>query len=232
MAEIRVKETGTIKLFESDNTSSVTIASPASLGADRTVTLPDADVTLASGTMNDATNLSGTVPIANGGTASTSTTYCDLTSNVTGNLPVANLNSGTSASSSTFWRGDGTWVAPSAGLSSKIVSGVRTDAEGTGAEAITGAGFTPTAMLVLANVANLFAGTGFADSSADEACWGVRNQETDFTRYDLTKVIRFTSGTSGRWEAALTSLDADGCTLQFTETDSGEDCNYAILFLK
>ena len=52
MAEIRVKETGTIKLFESDNTSSVTIASPASLGADRTVTLPDGDVTLVAGTMS------------------------------------------------------------------------------------------------------------------------------------------------------------------------------------
>jgi hypothetical protein len=51
MAEIRVKETGTIKLFENDNTSSVTIASPASLGADRTITLPDASVTLVSGTM-------------------------------------------------------------------------------------------------------------------------------------------------------------------------------------
>ena len=52
MAELRVKSTGTLKLFENDNTSSVTIASPASLGGDRTVTLPDADVTLASGTMS------------------------------------------------------------------------------------------------------------------------------------------------------------------------------------
>ena len=51
MAELRVKGTGTLKLFENDNTSSVTIASPASLGADRTVTLPDGDVTLATGTM-------------------------------------------------------------------------------------------------------------------------------------------------------------------------------------
>ena len=38
MAELRVKGTGTIKLFENDNTSSVTIASPASLSADKTIT--------------------------------------------------------------------------------------------------------------------------------------------------------------------------------------------------
>ena len=52
MSELRVKSTGTIKLFENDNTSSVTIASPASLGADRTITLPDGDVTLVAGTMS------------------------------------------------------------------------------------------------------------------------------------------------------------------------------------
>jgi len=72
MSEIRVKSTGTIKLFESDNTSHVTIASPASLSANRTITIPDADVTLGAGTTinNNADNRvitgSGTANTLNG----------------------------------------------------------------------------------------------------------------------------------------------------------------------
>jgi hypothetical protein len=38
--------------------------------------------------------VTGTLPIANGGTGSTSTTYVDLTTNVTGTLPVANGGTG------------------------------------------------------------------------------------------------------------------------------------------
>jgi len=62
MAELRVKGTGTLKLFENDNTSSVTIASPASLGADRTVTVPDADVTLLTGWSTDSGTNDSLVP--------------------------------------------------------------------------------------------------------------------------------------------------------------------------
>ena len=42
------------------------------------------------------TNVSGTLPIANGGTGTTSTTFVDLTANVSGILPIANGGTGTS----------------------------------------------------------------------------------------------------------------------------------------
>ena len=104
MAEIRLKSTGTIKLFENDNTSNVTIASPASLGADRTITLPDASVTLASGTML-ATDGSGA-----------SLTALNASELGSGTVPTARLGSGT-ASSTTILYGDQTYkTEPAAGL--------------------------------------------------------------------------------------------------------------------
>jgi len=64
------------------------------------------------------TGVTGTLPIANGGTGSTSTTYCSLTTNVTGTLPVANGGTGaTSLTANYVLLGNGTSavqaVAPS-----------------------------------------------------------------------------------------------------------------------
>jgi hypothetical protein len=49
--------------------------------------------------VNLATNVTGTLPVANGGTGSTSTTFVNLATNVTGTLPVANGGSGASTAS-------------------------------------------------------------------------------------------------------------------------------------
>jgi len=48
--------------------------------------------------VNLASNVTGTLPIANGGTGSTSTTFVNLASNVTGTLPVANGGTGSTTS--------------------------------------------------------------------------------------------------------------------------------------
>jgi hypothetical protein len=47
-----------------------------------------------SGQVSLTTGVSGTLPIANGGTGSTSTTFVNLASNVTGTLPIANGGTG------------------------------------------------------------------------------------------------------------------------------------------
>lgn len=76
--------------------------------------------------VNLATNVTGTLPIANGGTGSTSTTFVNLTTNVTGTLPVANGGTGITS----FGTGVATWLGTpsSANLASAV-----TDETGTGA---------------------------------------------------------------------------------------------------
>jgi hypothetical protein len=90
--------------------------------------------------VNLASNVTGTLPIANGGTGSTSTTFVNLASNVTGTLPIA--NGGTGSTSTTF-----------VSLTTNVTGTLPVGNGGTGATTLAGANIPVT------NVANTFSAT-------------------------------------------------------------------------
>jgi len=79
-----------------------TVTSVATTGTVNGITLTGGTITTTGtltlgGTLANVSltsQITGTLPIANGGTNSTSTTYCSLTANVSGTLPVANGGTG------------------------------------------------------------------------------------------------------------------------------------------
>ena len=91
------------------------------VGRATTDTLTNKTISGASNTVTDiplTTGVTGTLPIANGGTGTTSTTFANLTTNVTGTLPVGNGGTGTTTlTANNVILGNGTsaplFVAPS-----------------------------------------------------------------------------------------------------------------------
>ena len=118
------------------------------------------------------------------------------------------------------------------GLKSKIKIGQRTGATGSGTETVTGVGFAPLAMLIWANF----------DSATDDASWGFgdsgNSSESLYAGQATTTfndspdfLIVLDAGTVHYWTASLTSLDSDGCTMEFVENGTAADMSYFILFL-
>ena len=160
------------------------------------------------------TGVTGTLPIANGGTGSTSTTYCSLTTNVTGTLPVANGGTGTaSLTANNVILGNGTSavqvVAPSTAgnvltsngttwQSTAPAAGVSLSADNTWTGTQTFNGTSSKLAVVLANAAettNIVAGSNNANSTAyfntGSVSYYTSNNSSLFTQ-NLT----FSSGTT------------------------------------
>jgi hypothetical protein len=97
--------TGSVVIRGSGPTTGVTVAS----GFKVLVAWNGSDfVKVASSVVNLASEVTGTLPIANGGTGTTSTTFANLATNVTGILPVA--NGGTATATPALVQGTGVTI--------------------------------------------------------------------------------------------------------------------------
>jgi hypothetical protein len=134
-------------------------------------------------TINLATQVTGTLPIANGGTGTTSTTFANLATNVTGTLPVG--NGGTGATTLTgVLKGNGTGAFTAATAGTDFVAPATAT---TFTATQTFSGSTSTLAEVLTNAAEV------ATVSATAA--------TGTIAYDITtqSVLYYTSNASANW---------------------------------
>jgi len=90
---------------------------------------------------NLQSNVTGTLPIANGGTGSTSTTYCNLQSNVSGVLPNANTTAASANGASTIVARDASGNFTAAVISATTVNATTFNGSGAGITALNTTGY-------------------------------------------------------------------------------------------
>jgi hypothetical protein len=120
-------------------------------------------------------------------------------------------------------------------LKSTIVTGERTASAGSGAQAITGAGFAPTTLIIWATqktVGEDVASWGFGDDGVVDENMAASQGTMQFDTPSGGLLVNLDDGTADSMTAVLTSLDADGCTITWTKGGSGMDAAWTILFLR
>ena len=216
------------RVLRSDGTN--TTLSQVALTTDVTGTLPIANGgtgTTSTTFANLTTNVTGTLPIANGGTGTTSTTFVNLASNVTGTLPVANGGTGaTTLTANNVLLGNGT-------------SALQVVAPGTSGNVLTSNGTTWTSAAGLSlSGDNTWTGTQtFSGTSsklavvlndAAETTTVTATAATGTINFDVTtqSVLYYTSNASGNW--TLNVRASSGTTLN-TVMSTGQSVTIAFI---
>jgi len=150
---------------------------------------------------NLTTNVTGTLPIANGGTGTTSTTFVNLATNVTGTLPVANGGTGITSL--------GTGVATFLGTpSSANLAAAVTDETGSGSLVFATSPTLVTPALGTPTSGNFSTGT---------FTWPTFNQNTSGTAAGLSATLAVASGGTG----VTTSTGTGSTVLSASPTFTG-----------
>ena len=145
-----------------------------------------------------------------------------------GTIPAEISTTGATGSASTSARRDHVHAG---NLASTIVNGSRTASAGAGDQAVTGAGFAPTSILMMGEVNSNYAFSfGFGDDAGGEVDFHQYTASGDFSY--STGRIAYLANSSNTLTALVKTLDADGCTLTWYIGGSGVDVVWTILFLR
>jgi len=116
-------------------------------------------------------------------------------------------------------------------LTTQIIVSSRTAAAGSGDQAITGAGFTPTSALCISyDNDDLTAGWGLIDDDGDEYVIYTRSAAAGYT-YN-PHLIQIGPNGSNTMQAVWKSFDADGLTLTWTKTGSPPTADFVLLLMR
>ena len=145
-----------------------------------------------------------------------------------GTIPAEISTSGAVGSASTSARRDHVHAG---NLASTIVNGSRTASAGAGDQAVTGAGFEPTGLLMMGIVNDQEAFSfGFGDDAGGEITFMTTTTSIDRS-YSSARIVYSLIG-SNALSAQVKTLDADGCTLTWFKDASGVNVVWTILFLR
>ena len=116
-------------------------------------------------------------------------------------------------------------------LLSNIVTFSRSASAGSGAQAVSGCGFQPTTLIVLA-----------IKNSSEEISWGLGDDDVNeadvfsttsanYSRGD-TNIIQLSNASGNDMVALLSSLDSDGFTVTWTKSGTGLDADVKVLCMR
>ena len=191
----------------------------------------DTQILIGDGTGFTAAALSGDVTMANDGTVTIANNAVENAMMADDSIGVAELNTtaGT-ASNSTFLRGDMQWAAAGGALSTKRINTSWNISSGSDPQSITGAGFTPTKVEIIASTGTTSGGSSIGHSDEDNSDFCTSLQANGYYGARNGNIVYISNGT---WSlSASCTITSDGCSLDWASGGSSgwETVNLSIMF--